>query len=57
MDTRIDGDAYKEGINAGWQGLTRPNRRTYDTTPCAYLGLWVLTTSRGRGYNVGKVLK
>ena len=38
----------------GLRGLACPGGRTYNTTPCAYLGLWVLITSRGRGRERGR---
>ena len=50
MDTLMDGwmETHEKGIT-GWRGLARPSRRTCNTTSCASLGLWVLTTSRGIG--------
>ena len=50
MDTGGWVEKHMEGIT-GWRGLARPSRRiyNYNATPCAGLGLWVLTASRGEG--------
>ena len=39
MDTYMNENGYQS--ITGWRGLTRPSRRTYDSTTCACLALWV----------------